>query len=112
MKARLTWSDDRTERAAPGRVGWRALEWIFLLVGLVAVDCFVWMNTSSVLYQAYEDWAFDQTLRGLTPSVGGFIGDEWQWMASGRREKPETAEAPKPVQVPNGSTVIASPAPQ
>ena len=48
----------------------RALEWVFLLVGLLALDCFVWVNTSSVLYQAYEDWAFDQTLRGLTPSVG------------------------------------------
>ncbi len=36
------------------RRGLRALEWIFLLVGLVALDCFVWMNTSSVLYQAYR----------------------------------------------------------
>jgi sortase A len=112
MKARLTWSDDRPQRATSGRVGWRALEWMFLLVGLLAVDCFVWMNTSSVLYQAYEDWAFDQTLRGLTPSVGGFMTDEWQWLVSGRREKAETAEAPKPVPNPNGPTILAPPTPQ
>ena len=96
----------------PARVGWRALEWIFLLVGLVAVDCFVWMNTSSVLYQAYEDWAFDQTLRGLTPSIGGFMTDEWQWLVSGRREKTETAEAPKPLPIPNGPTILTPPAPR
>ncbi len=78
MKARLTWNDERaygvrSRQARSGRAGLRALEWTFLLVGLLAVDCFVWINTSSVLYQAYEDWAFDQTLRGLTPSVGGFM---------------------------------------
>jgi len=53
-----------------------ALEWIFLLLGLIAIDCYVWVDASSVLYQAYQDWAFDQTLRGLKPSVPGFLGDE------------------------------------
>jgi sortase A len=102
MKAHLTWSDDRPKHPRSGRSGLRALEWIFLLIGLVAVDCFVWINTSSVLYQAYEDWAFDQTLRGLTPSIGGFISDEEHWLLSAGREKPETAEAPKPVPAPSG----------
>jgi len=89
MRARLTWSGDRA-----GRIGLRALELTFLLIGLVAVDCYVWVNTSSVLYQAYEDWAFDQTLRGLTPGVGGFVRDESHWLWSGGREKATTAEAP------------------
>src|ERR1700691_5772421 len=98
MKARLTWNETRTERPAyrrgrSGRSGLHALEWVFLLVGLLAVDCFVWVNTSSVLYQAYQDWAFDQTLRGLTPSVGGFVSDEARWLFGGR-EKAETAETP------------------
>jgi sortase A len=94
MKARLTWSDlERPERSE--RRGLRALEWTFLLIGLLAVDCFVWVNTSSVLYQAYEDWAFDQTLRGLTPGLGGFIGDEARWLFNGR-QKVETAEMPQP----------------
>jgi sortase A len=105
MRARLTWADqggadqsandEGPPQARSKRRGVRALEWIFLLVGLIALDCYVWVNTSSVLYQAYEDWAFDQTLRGLTPGIGGFVHDEAGWLFSGGREKAETAEAPK-----------------
>jgi sortase A len=91
VKARLTWRDDG--RAAARKRRLIALEWTFLLLGLLAVDCFVWIHTSSVLYQAYEDWAFDQTLRGLAPSVAGFIGDEVHWL-TGYRGKVETAEKP------------------
>src|SRR5271163_4361878 len=89
MKARVAW------RGQSERRGLRALEWILLLMGLAAVDCFVWINTSSVLYQSYQDWAFDQTLRGLTPSLTSFAGDEARrLLGGGRREKTETAEAP------------------
>lgn len=103
MKARVSWDNDGSlkrlerprHRSRPGRAGLRALEWIFLLVGLVAIDCYVWVNASTVLYQAYEDWAFDQTLRGLKPSIGGFVRDERDWFFAGR-EKMESAEAPKP----------------
>jgi sortase A len=94
----------------PTRSGLRVLEWTFLLIGLVAVDCFVWVNTSSVLYQAYEDWAFDQTLRGLTPGVGGFMADEARSLFSGGREKAETAEAPKPATAPNEAPPVGPPA--
>lgn len=95
MKERLTWREDGARRRT-GRSGLRALEWAFLLIGLLAIDCFVWVNTSSVLYQAYQDWAFDQILRGLTPSIDGFARDEARWMFNRGREKSETAEAPKP----------------
>lgn len=57
-----------------------SLEWVFLLVGLLAVDCYVWVNTAATLDQAYSDWAFDQTLRGLKPSPRGFISDEVGWL--------------------------------
>jgi sortase A len=109
MKARLTWNDDNTRRGESGRRGLRVLEWVFLLVGLIAVDCFVWVNTSSVLYQAYEDWAFDQTLGGLTPGVGGFIKDEARWLTSGGRDKTETVEAPKPVPNPSETPSVGPP---
>jgi sortase A len=79
--------------------GLQALEWIFLLVGLLALDCYVWINTSSVLYQSYEDWAFDQTLRGLTPSVSGFVHDEaarlWSPASPKAEAPPAVAELPK-----------------
>ncbi len=113
MKARLTWDDKQMAWGEPSTPAaktpggkrtrvLRTLEWVFLFGGLLAVDCFVWVNTSSVLYQAYEDWAFDQTLRGLTPSVGGFVADESRWLLGGR-EKAGTAEMPKSATAPNES---------
>ena len=110
MKARLTWNDDRARSQGGGRRGLRILEWVFLLIGLIAVDCFVWVNTSSVLYQAYQDWAFDQSLRGLTPDVGGFISDEAHWMVNGGREKAQIVEAPQPAPVPNEPPAVGPPA--
>jgi sortase A len=70
-------------------------EWFFLLAGLAAVDAFIWVNTSTVLYQAYEDWSFDQTLRGLNPSARGFVSDEMSWLFNGR-PKVETPDLPHP----------------
>jgi len=110
MRARLTWADERPPRARSRRRGVQALEWVFLLVGLIALDCYVWVNTSSVLYQAYEDWAFDQTLRGLTPSVGGFVNQEARALFGGTQQKTETTEAPQPEPTPNETPSPAAPA--
>jgi sortase A len=120
MKARVLWKNEELWSEEPSsqnrwrplprrraeRRGLRALEWVFLLTGLLALDCFVWINTSSVLYQAYQDWAFDQTLRGLTPGVGGFVRDETRWLLGGGREKAQAPEvpqelAPAPGEAPN-----------
>lgn len=116
MKARVTWDSSgrpqRPDRARLQRKGLRVLEWIFLLIGLVALDCYVWVNASAVLYQSYEDWAFDQTLRGLKPTVGGFVQDETHSIFAGR-DKVESAEAPKPapnVAVPPAGTPLQPPA--
>ncbi|MBV9768457.1 MAG: class D sortase [Bryobacterales bacterium] len=114
MKARLTWKDDYRDlgardpsddtrdprdrsddtRRLTKRRRLMALEWLFLIAGLLALDIFVWTNSSSVLYQSYEDWAFDQSLRGLQPSVGGFIGDEARWFFNGRPEQTQSARTP------------------
>lgn len=90
MQVRLVWKDDEPGLGRRG-LGWA--EWFFLLAGLAAVDVFVWVNTSTDLYQAYEDWSFDQTLRGLKPSARGFIADEISWLSAGR-SKPENPELP------------------
>ena len=83
----------------PARQRWLiGLEWLFLLVGLAAIDTYVWVNTSTMLYQAYQDWSFDQTLRGLTPSVGGFVSDELSWMFGGQRQKVEAPPATPAIQ--------------
>jgi len=80
IRSELVWKDD----GDPGRRWMRAAEWIFLLAGLAAVDVFVWVNTSTLLDQAYQDWAFDETLRGLQPTVEGFVTDEFSWFFGGR----------------------------
>ncbi len=94
---------------APRR-GLVVAEWIFLLLGLVALDCFVWINTASVLDQAYQDWAFDQTLRGLTPSVGGFVNEEAHrlWSQGKAEAVPEVSVLPK--ESPQGEQPEAPPA--
>ncbi len=103
MQVRLVWKD---EQPCSKRRALRVAEWFFLLAGLAAVDVFVWVNTSTLLYQAYEDWAFDQTLRGLKPSTRGFVADEISWLFGGRTkvENPERAEntegVPKPEPLP------------
>jgi sortase A len=106
MKAILRLDSPPQEYRTPPARRWLAgLEWFFLLLGLMALDTYVWVNTSSMLSQAYQDWSFDQTLRGLTPSVPGFVSDEISWMFGGRREKVEAPEAapkfePTPRQTP------------
>jgi sortase A len=85
------------------------LEWFFLLAGLAALDVYVWVNASTMLYQAYEDWAFDQDLRGLTPSVPGFVADEMAWVFGTPREKLEAPESiPMPPSLPPGRRPLES----
>lgn len=98
MKAILR-LDSPPETRTTSAPRWLAgFEWFFLLVGLVALDTYVWVNTSSLLSQAYQDWSFDQTLRGLTPSIPAFIADELSWMFGGQREKVEAPEAAQELQ--------------
>jgi sortase A len=96
MQVRLVWKD---EHPRSKRRGLRVAEWFFLLAGLAAVDVFVWVSTSTVLYQAYEDWAFDQTLRGLKPTTRDFVADEISWLFGSRSmvEPPEHAPKPEPL---------------
>ncbi|HYL36291.1 MAG TPA: class D sortase [Bryobacteraceae bacterium] len=109
MRESWTRSDGATARrnrgygferpARRGRAALLGLEWFFLLLGLLALDCYVWINTSTVLYQAYQDWAFDEALRGLQPSVPGFVADEIDWLFRGKTAipgAPETAEKFEP----------------
>lgn len=100
MKATLRLNSPPEYRRAPARRWLAGAEWFFLLAGLAALDTYVWVNTSSMLSQAYQDWAFDQTLRGLTPSVPGFVSDEVSWMFGRQREKMEAPEAAPAVHAP------------
>ncbi len=89
VELHLHWKGGRKRRRM------RGAEWFFLLAGLAALDVFVWLNTSMVLDQAYLDWSFDETLRGLTPTPSGFVADEIYWLFGGRT-KLEYPEVPVP----------------
>lgn len=104
MKVHLRGNRRRRSR---GRAALRALEWFFLLFGLVALDIYVWTNTSTLLYQAYDDWAFDQRLRALEPSPLEFARDEFRTLLGRDRATAERpAEAPElaPERVPSPET--------
>ncbi len=89
MRVHLVWKDD-TENAdgsgaalgsasPSGSFCWLVWSrWIFLFG----------RTPASMLSQAYQDWAFDETLRGLKPSVHGFVHDEISSLV-GTRSKPE-----------------------
>ena len=94
------WIRPPRRRESPHRV-LAGLEWIFLIVGLVAVDCYIWVNAAATIDQAYSDWAFDQNVRGVNPTIPGFVQDELGWLL--HRNPPsvltpqENAEKAQPV---------------
>jgi sortase A len=102
--------DSPPERERLSSRSWLAgFEWFFLLVGLVALDTYVWVNATTTLSQAYQDWAFDQTLRGQTPSVQGFVRDEVAWLFGSQREKVEAPEAAAKLEpLPQGKPPVPS----
>jgi len=107
MRARVSWDRSRSRR----RRYLLGVEYFFLLLGLIALDCFIWVNTSSTLYQAYQDWAFDQTLRGLTPSISGFVEEELSWFKSREITNPPVPEpnqalAPVPTEKPPTHSMV------
>ena len=106
MKARISYGRSGSRVRHRYLVG---VEYLFLLLGLIALDCFIWVNTSATLYQSYQDWAFDQTLRGLTPSVGGFVSEEFSWLRGKEKSESsasEAAPAPSVGKTPTHSMVI------
>lgn len=57
----------KTQRTHHGAARLRWWEWLFLIAGLVLVDIYIWVNTSAVLWQAYEERAFGLKLRPPGP---------------------------------------------
>jgi len=70
----------------------RILEWTFLLFGLAAIDVYIWIQARAVIYEAYDTWSFDASLRGLKPTVKGFVADELHGLFG--KDRPENADVP------------------
>lgn len=83
------------KRRRNSKLGW--LEYLFLLVGLAALDYFIWINVESKVYQVYEDWKFERNLQGESASIPRFIIDESglrRVIGLGREPQHPTAAAP------------------
>lgn len=92
---RLGSSDEEAQQTCWARM-LTAAEWCFLLFGLAALDVYIWIQTSTVVYEAYEDWAFDQDLRGLSAAPLRFAEDEIRALVGreqSRPERPDEAQA-------------------
>ena len=110
MRVHAVWSDSEPRPRGSFRI-LRGLEWVFLLFGLAALDLYIWINASSVVYESYEDWAFDQDLRGLASSPLRFAGDELRVLVSREQRMPK-APALAPVKSepePGAKTMDTSP---
>jgi sortase A len=95
MKIHAVWNRNRAVRSW---IGLRGLEWLLLLSGLAALDTYIWISTSSILYQAYADWAFDQQLRALTPSILGYLADELRALFGRDPPRVEGTEVPAKIE--------------
>lgn len=51
-------------------------EYLFLFLGLIALDCYIWVGLDSSFHQAYESWSFDQQVKGQPVSVARFLKTE------------------------------------
>lgn len=52
------------------------LEYLFLVIGLFAIDYFIWVKIDTKAYQVYEEWRFERALRGESASIGRFVTGE------------------------------------
>ena len=78
----------------------RWIEYLFLFIGLIALDCYIWVSLDTTFYQAYESWSFDRQVKGLTVSFWKFLAAELGVSS------PEFADsATADVTVPSGSTL-------
>jgi sortase A len=86
----------------------RVLEWTFLLFGLAAIDFYIWIQAKAVIYEAYDTWSFDASLRGVKPTLRGFLADEIHGLFG--RDRPENADVPsvKPEPLPTEKAPLPS----
>jgi len=75
----------------------RWAEYGLLFIGLIALDCYIWVNLDSSFFQAYESWSFDRQMAGQPASWLRFIeGQLGIKTDAGRgRAEPGRTEAPR-----------------
>ncbi|MDQ2947981.1 MAG: class D sortase [Acidobacteriota bacterium] len=75
MTVRLLLRDSGRSDWNQGIIRWA--EYLFLFIGLIALDCYIWVSLDSTFYQAYESWSFDRQVKGLPVSIPKFVAAEF-----------------------------------
>jgi len=73
----------------------RFARWTLLLAGLGALGYSGYVYLDAALYQSYENWAFDQQLRGRVPTVKAYVADSAPAPIKKALGQGETATAPE-----------------
>ena len=78
----------------------RWAEYLFLFIGLIALDCYIWVSLDTTVYQAYESWSFDRQVKGLPVSFSKFLASE---LGISSYEEPAAAITAADGTVPSGT---------
>ena len=54
----------------------RWIENIFLLAGLLGLAVWIWSVASRIVYQDWDNWAFDHQARGEQPTIGKYVAEK------------------------------------
>jgi sortase A len=74
----------------------RLLELCFLVLGLAALDTYIWIGAATSLVQSYDSWAFEQVLRGQRPSPSRYFRDSLDALLGREQSKAGPSQIPIP----------------
>jgi sortase A len=63
----------------------RWIENFLVLAGVIAVSVWVWSVVSNAVFQDWESWVFDRTVRGERSTIGEYVGEKTSRIALGAR---------------------------
>jgi sortase A len=82
----------------------RWFEVVLLLVGIIAIDVWLWSNAINAVWQAWDGWVFDRDAHGQPATVGQFLTEKEEQIAGkleswlGIRKERPVIVAPHPTQ--------------
>jgi len=66
-------------RPSAGKIILLWAEYSFLLLGVVVLGCFVWVQADALAFQAYQSWRLDQLQQGKPASVALYLKQWIPW---------------------------------
>src|SRR5581483_12448639 len=79
-----------------GRATLLWLEYACLIIGLAAINYYVWINVSAAWSQAYESWSFSEQLEGRPVSMWLFVRQQMHKLLGKEKGSGTTARVSPP----------------